>query len=147
MVGANLLSPEMQVPDTMDVSMLQGKILFTWNSMFGNDFYGEGHDLLLGNKGTVSRNEDDQVRFQPQGGEKRGVETCAPKLPEGGQATGYFEGTPAHMQNFFDCVRSRKEPRCSFELGYRAAIACQMSIASYHKKRAVRWDSKTEDIV
>jgi predicted dehydrogenase len=147
MTGANLLSPKMQVPDTMDISMLQGKILFTWNSMFGNDFYGEGHDLLLGNKGTVSRNEGDQVRFQPQGGEKRGVETMCTETAEGGQATGYFEGTPAHMQNFFDCMRSRKEPRCSFEIGYRAAIACQMSITSYHKKRAVRWDPKTEDII
>ena len=147
MTGANLLSPKMQVPDTMDISMLQGKILFTWNSMFGNDFYGEGHDLLLGNKGTVSRNEGDQVRFLPQGGEKRGVETMCTETAEGGQATGYFEGTPAHMQNFFDCMRSRKEPRCSFEIGYRAAIACQMSITSYHKKRAVHWDPKAEDIV
>jgi len=42
MTGANLLSPKMQVPDSIDVSMLQGNILFTWNSMFGNDFYGEG---------------------------------------------------------------------------------------------------------
>ena len=147
MTGANLLSPKMQVPDTVDVSMLQGKILFTWNSMFGNDFYGEGHDLLLGNKGTVSRNEGDQVRFEAQGGEKRGVETMCAETPEGGQATGYSDATSEHMQNFFDCMRSRKEPRCSFELGYRAAIACQMSITSYHKKRAVRWDPKTEDIV
>jgi len=147
MTGANLLSPKMQVPDTVDVSMLQGKILFTWNSMFGNDFYGEGHDLLLGNKGTVSRNEGDQIRYQPQGGERRGVETLCRVSPEGGQETGYRDATAEHMQNFFDCMRSRKEPRCSFEIGYRAAIACQMSITSYHKKRAVRWDPKTEDIV
>ena len=147
MTGANLLSPKMQVPDTVDVSMLQGKILFTWNSMFGNDFYGEGHDLLLGNKGTVSRNEGDQVRYQPQGGERRGVDTLCTVSPEGGQQTGYRDATSEHMQNFFDCMRSRKEPRCSFEIGYRAAIACQMSITSYHKKRAVRWDPKTEDIV
>jgi hypothetical protein len=51
------------------------------------------------------------------------------------------------MQNFFDCMRSRKEPNCSFEIGYRSAIACQMAIASYHKRRSVRWDPKTEDIV
>jgi predicted dehydrogenase len=147
MTGANLLSPKMQVPDTVDVSMLQGKVLFTWNSMFGNNFYGEGHDLLLGNKGTVSRNESDQVRYQPQGGETLGVNTLCAEAPEGGQEKGYFDGTDVHMQNFFDCMRSRKEPNCSFEIGYRAAITCQMAIASYHKKRAVRWDPKTEDIV
>jgi len=147
MTGANLLSPKMQVPDTLDVSMLQGKILFTWNSMFGNDFYGEGHDLLLGNEGTISRNEGDQIRYQPQGGERRGVDTLCSVSPEGGQEAGYRDATAEHMQNFFDCMRSRKEPNCSFEIGYRSAIACQMSIASYHKKRAVRWDPKTEDIV
>jgi hypothetical protein len=147
MTGANLISPKMQVPDTLDVSMLQGKILFTWNSMFGNNFYGEGHDLLLGDKGTISRNESDQVRYQPQGGEGLGVDTLCGVTPEGGQEKGYLDATDAHMQNFFDCMRSRKEPNCSFEIGYRSAIACQMAIASYHKRRAVRWDPKAEDIV
>jgi len=147
MTGANLLSPKMQMPDTVDVSMLQEKILFTWNSMFGNDFYGEGHDMLLGNRGTLTRNQGDQIRYQPQGGESCGVDTLCALAPEGGQARGYFDGTDVHMQNFFDCVRNRKEPNCPFEIGYRSAIACHMSIASYHKKRAVRWDPKTEDIV
>ena len=76
-----------------------------------------------------------------------GVETMCTETPEGGQVTGYRDATAEHMQNFFDCMRSRKEPNCPFEIGYRAAIACQMSITSYHKKRAVRWDPKTEDIV
>jgi predicted dehydrogenase len=147
MTGANLLSPKMQMPDTIDVSMLQGNVLFTWNSMFGNDFYGEGHDMLLGTKGMIARNEGDQVRYLHEGGERRGVETLSSVTPEGGKETGYFEGTPVHMQNFFDCMRSRKVPNCPFEIGYRSAIACQMSIASYHQKRAVRWDPKTEDIV
>ena len=147
MTGANLLSPKMEVPDTVDVSMLQGKVLFTWNSMFGNSFYGEGHDLLLGNKGTISRNESDQVRFQPQGGEHLGVDTICAVTPEGGQDAGYLDATGAHMENFFDCMRSRKEPNCPFEIGYRSAIACQMAIASFHKKGSVRWDADTEDIV
>jgi len=147
MTGANLLSPKMQVPDTVDVSMLQGKILFTWNSMFGNNFYGEGHDLLLGNKGTVSRNEADQVRYQPEGGERLGVDTLCAATPEGGKVKGYLDATGVHMQNFFDCMRSRKAPNCSFAVGYRSAIACQMAIASFHKGRAMRWDAKTEEIV
>ena len=36
MVGYNYLSPEMEVPDTTDVSMDQPEnLLFTWNSGFG----------------------------------------------------------------------------------------------------------------
>lgn len=147
MTGANLLSPKMQVPDTMDVTMMQGNVMFTWNSMFGNDFYGEGHDMLLGTKGMIARNEGDQIRYMPEGGETRGVECLSSVPPQGGQPHGYYEATEQHMQNFFDCVRSRKEPDCPFEIGYRAAIACQMAIASYHRKRTVTWDTKIEDIV
>src|ERR1035438_365742 len=86
MIGANILSPKMQMPDTMDICMMQGKVMFTWNSMFGNDFYGEGHDMLLGTRGTIARNESDQVRYQAQGGNKlRGVDTISAVPPKGGQ--------------------------------------------------------------
>jgi len=55
MTGGNFLSPDMEVPDTMDVSMSQSeKLLFTWNSMFGNRYFGEGDDLVLGNKARSS---------------------------------------------------------------------------------------------
>src|SRR5215472_12575089 len=53
MAGANYHSPKMEVPDTMTVSMNHREnILFTWNSMFSNAYYGEGYDYLFGTKGT-----------------------------------------------------------------------------------------------
>jgi hypothetical protein len=55
--------------------------------------------------------------------------------------------TELHMKNFMDCVRSRKEPNCPFEIGYRSAIACQMAVASYRNGRGVRWDAKIGNIV
>jgi len=142
MTGANFLSPKMQVPDTMDVAMHQNeKILFTWNSMFGNNFYGEGYDLLLGTRGTILQNESDVVRYWPQGERRAG------KTGEEPEGEGYADSTVAHFRNFFDCVRSRKEPVCPFELGYRSAIACQMAVRSYHEGRTVRWDAAREEIV
>jgi predicted dehydrogenase len=150
MTGANYLCPKMQVPDTMNVTLNQPeKILFTWNSMFGNDIYGEGYDLLLGNKGTVMQNESDYVRYWPEGAKiGGGVEAEEVKSTEKGSGTaGYSDKTGVHMQNFFDCVRSRKEPTCPFEIGFRSAIACQMAIRSYHEGRTVKWDEKREEIV
>lgn len=149
MTGANFLSPKMQVPDTMNVTMnLPEKIFFTWNSMFGNDHYGEGYDLLLGNKGTVMQNESDMVRYWPQGESKTaGAEEGAGTKGKGPDIVGYADSTDLHMQNFFDCVRSRKEPICPFEIGFRAAIACQMAIRSYREGRTVRWDKQREEIV
>jgi hypothetical protein len=46
-----------------------------------------------------------------------------------------------------DCVRSRKEPDCPSVIGFRSAIACQMTVASYRQGREVRWDVETEQIV
>jgi len=149
MSGYNYLSPEMEVPDTMNVCMDQPEnLMFTWNSMFGNNFYGEdGNDLALGNKGTVIRVVD-AVNYLAQ------VRHAAPKeqtpAAVGGEPNivGSDEGdTEAHVRNFFDCVRSRKEPNCPFELGFRSAIACQMAITSLRQRRTVQWDAEKEDIV
>ena len=141
MAGANYHSPKMEVPDTMTVCMNhREKVLFTWNSMFSNSYFGEGRDYLFGTKGTLTHDESDTVLYQPQG------ETVAPAAPAA-PATGYLDSTSRHLQNFFDCVRSRQEPICPFELGFRTAVACQMAIASYRRQRMVRWDLATEEIV
>ncbi len=146
MAGANYSSPKMEVPDTMSVSMNhREKVLFTWNSMFGNAYYGETHDYLFGTKGSVMHDESDQVIYLPAGEKRAGAAEC--ESGASGQATGYTDYTLQHLQNFFDCIRSRKEPICPFETGYRAAIACQMAITSYRQNRTVRWDSHTEKIV
>jgi predicted dehydrogenase len=146
MNGANYLSPRMEVPDTMNVTMVQReKLLFSWNSMFGNDFYGEGEDLVLGNKGTILCKELSAVRYAPQG--RKAEEAEAKKSGAAPDIVGGGDTTDEHMQNFFDCVRSRKEPNCPFEIGFRSAIACRMAITSYRRGETVRWDAEREEIV
>jgi predicted dehydrogenase len=149
MSGGNYHSPKMEVPDTMMVSMNQPeKILFTWSSVFSNDYYGETHDYLFGTKGTVMHDEADRVVYLPQGEKKaKGQKNRAAASENAGAEVGYKDSTGQHMQNFFDCIRSRKQPICPFEMGFRSAIACQMAIASYRQQRTVRWDSQAEDIV
>jgi hypothetical protein len=51
------------------------------------------------------------------------------------------------MQNFLDCIRTGKEPNCSFDLGYRVSIACRMSVESYRRNRTMHWDAQKELIV
>ncbi len=138
--GGNYRSPKMEVPDTMSVSLNQSeKLLFTWNSMFGNGYFGETWDYLLGTKGTVLHDATDRVVYVAAGKKKNEAEAA--------ESAGYHDRTERHMQNFFDCIRSRKDPNCPFAMGYRTAIACQMAIASYRLQRTVRWDAQAEDIV
>ena len=150
MAGYNYLSPGMEVPDTMDVSMDQPEnLLFTWNSAFGNNYFGEdGYDFALGNKGTVIRVLD-KVTFQPQ--ENHSTQKAETPGSVGGEPDivggSDDDDTQTHMRNFFDCVRSRKEPSCTFELGFNSAIACQMAIASLRQGRTVQWDPDKMDIV
>jgi len=153
MAGYNYFSPDMEVPDNMDVAMDQPEnLLFTWNSGFGNSYYGEdGNDVVLGNKGEIFRVAD-SVSYQAQTGRRRrsaAPETSAP-APEAAakpDIVGGSDETDAHMRNFFDCVRSRKEPDAPFDLGYRSAIACQMAVASLRQGRTVKWDAEAENIV
>jgi predicted dehydrogenase len=143
MTGANYLSPKMEVPDVMNVAMNHAEnVLFAWSSLFSNAYYGETHDYLFGTKGTVVHDESEEVLFLPPG-----KQVMAESKPSNGPKGGYADSTGRHMQNFFDCVRSRKEPVCPFEMGFRTAIACQMAITSYRQQRTVRWDAQREDIV
>jgi predicted dehydrogenase len=147
MMGANYISPEMQVPDTMDVTMFQReKFLFTWNSMFGNNLMGQGYDMLLGTKGTILREKTGSVRFVPQD-----MKSAAPALggapDKAADIVGVTDLNVVHMQNFFDCVRSRKQPNCPFDVGFRSAITCRMAIESYRRGRIVSWDEQKEEIV
>ena len=146
MTGANYFSPGMQVPDTMDVSMaLPEKIFFTWNSGFGSSYYG-ADEVVLGSEGAVERDENhDTVTYVPKrtgrGSAAAGEKATAADIVGGG------DETDLHMQNFLECVRSRKTPNCPFEIGFRSAIACRMAVASYRQGREVRWDAEAEQIV
>ena len=149
MTGSNYRNPEMEVPDTMDVAMdYEKKILFTWNSMFSNRHYGEQFDLLLGTKGTILRDEDENIRYVPEG-EKHVPESMQTAEGKGSPPDIVSSGdaTDDHMRNFFECVRTRKQPNASFEIGFKSAIACQMCNLSYRLKRTVHWDPQLMDIV
>jgi predicted dehydrogenase len=146
MTGANFLSPHMEPPDTMDVSMRLPNLLFTWNSAFGNRHYGETDDIVGGTKGTLVRHQDGAVRYIPERRNAAGDERKRSSASRVETATD-AEETQAHLQNFMNCVRSRAKPNCPFEIGFRSAIACQMAVASYRQDRTVHWDTSREQIV
>jgi predicted dehydrogenase len=52
------------------------------------------------------------------------------------------EGTEDHMQNFFECVRSRQQPVENVEFGCGTAVACHMANISYREKKRVFWDAE-----
>jgi predicted dehydrogenase len=55
-----------------------------------------------------------------------------------------LEVSPNHMQNFMDCVKSRKDPIAKVEEGHRSAIIGHLIIIALHAKRKLQWDPAKE---
>lgn len=62
-------------------------------------------------------------------------------------ATGSFsQATDAHIQNFLECVRTRKQPNAPVEKGFQAALVIQMANLSLETGRRVRWNALTQKV-
>jgi predicted dehydrogenase len=134
--GVYLWKDGREVPDTMNVSMEHPEeILFTWDSGFGNMRLGVTEDVL-GTDGTIQKGQ--QIRYLPE-------KVNRPKAEE---FTGQTRSEPrAHMQNFFDAIRTGVPTNCPFDVGFRVSVACRMAVESYRQGRTMRWDAAKEEIV
>ena len=47
-----------------------------------------------------------------------------------------------HMQNWIDCIRSRKQPNATVEQGHWGAMACHMGNMAWQEKRVVSWQNE-----
>jgi predicted dehydrogenase len=129
----------------------------TYSSRFSNSaggtkeiYYSNGGELNLAT-GRVTAN----------GGMTR-EEAGAMKLPAnqleeyklvGGTAavtaanTGGDPMTVAHMRNWLECLRSRKDPHAPVEAGYRHSIATIMANAAARTGERVTFDEKTQEVM
>ncbi len=58
----------------------------------------------------------------------------------------FARGAHPHMDNFLECVRSRKEPNLPARLGYQAMAAIAMGVQSYRDQEVLFFDSRRERI-
>jgi predicted dehydrogenase len=49
-----------------------------------------------------------------------------------------------HARNFFDCVKTRKQPILHADLAYQTMTAIKLSADSYRQRRMLAWDPHTE---
>jgi predicted dehydrogenase len=149
-----------QVPDTFQVALeYPDDLLVAWQSTFSNRRYGLG-ERLLGSKGTiehVSGSNDmetgQHVTDDPRTNEENawGPVNYYPEKtnnPDGVTIKGETIGVN-HMTNWLECMRDRKQPNGTAEIGYRAAVACHMADLAYKQKRRVTLEdamaAKAED--
>lgn len=56
------------------------------------------------------------------------------------------EGDQKHVDNFFDCVRSRQQPNCHADLGHKVMTAIDLSVRSYRENKVYLIDTETGKI-
>jgi predicted dehydrogenase len=66
------------------------------------------------------------------------------KLPDDAKQV-YFSKN--HMENFIDCVKSRKQPICPAEIGHRSASLCHLGVIAIRLSRKLEWDPVNEQFI
>jgi predicted dehydrogenase len=120
---------------------------------------GETKEIYYSNGGTLNL---DTNKITPDGGltenYAKAMGKSANLLPElslkemgertsTGASTGGDPLTTAHIRNWMECVRSRKQPNAPIEAGYRHAIAVIMTNAAYRTGQKVTFDEKTQEVM
>jgi predicted dehydrogenase len=128
-----------EVPDTIAVTFEFPKdIVVTWQSTFSNKHYGLG-ERLLGSDGTIEHAWGESDMVTGESGEYIRYSPEKTNRPKAESVTGKTKAED-HMTNWVDCIRSRKTPNASVDIGYASAVACHMANQSYRQKQRVTWE-------
>ena len=91
----------------------------------GGEFIGDLGKIRIGNN-VVTSNPEEFV--------KTPREQLAFRLPV----------TGSHIQNWFDCIKSREKPVADVEIGHRSAILCHLGNIVRWVGRRLQWDPEKE---
>ena len=144
-LGLNaLLHDDREVPDTWQATYqylkLGRTVTFTgtMNTSIGQPVEICGKQASL--KFDAIAHDATKFTLMPEG---FSTQTDLPK----GYLSGKTPKQPSHMQDFFNCVRSRGTPKCSVDEAFIETATYLMSIEAYQQQRTVRWDPIKEVIV
>ncbi len=60
------------------------------------------------------------------------------------ESDGRDDGTKAHFRNFYECVKTRKQPIMDVEYGHRVATLCHLGNIARWLGRSLKWDPEKE---
>jgi predicted dehydrogenase len=121
-----------EVPDTFDAIIdYPGGPTVSLTSSMANDT--ANPELIGGHLATVYL-KGNTAEIRPQGISKdKEVVTLRGERNEG-----------AHWDSFFGAMRTRQDPTCPVELGYRTNVAIGMAVRAFRERRTMVWDAERE---
>lgn len=112
-------------------------------------YYSNGGELNLDTRKVSSRGGLEAGKARAMGMEANQIEsrTLKGESAVASANTGVDGMTLAHMDNFLECLRSRKETHAPVEAGYQHSIATIMSNAAARTGEQVTFDEKTQEVM
>jgi hypothetical protein len=99
-------------------------------------------ETYQGEKGTLTMGRNRFEVNPPEIAKDPPDENVKTKWTVGGESV-----ARPHIQNWLDCIKSRKEPVAPVEAGHRTATICHLAGIARELKRKLKWDPAKEDFV
>jgi predicted dehydrogenase len=145
-------------PDTFQALLTYPKgFLVSYSTSFGND--APSFTRIMGKKGTLLNtggegsprwqfinevgNHEDDFDVDKKRTSKDILLPGDKELPPAGMG----DEDLSHLTNWFDCLRSRRQPNATVKHGFSHSVACMMAAQSYWSGKKLYWNSSTEEIV
>ncbi len=139
----------METPDTQQVLWAFPDFSMVWEHALGVgrgpesrehgvSFHGNNGVLVVDRFGWEVYPETDRI-------DKKMREFRSPGIPL--QSAGNQDYHFLHVQNFLDCMRSRRRPNSDVEVGHNSMIACHLGNIAQRLGRQVKWDVETERMI
>ncbi|MPZ17415.1 MAG: gfo/Idh/MocA family oxidoreductase [Luteitalea sp.] len=164
--GTFVLQDNRETPDTLDVLFQYPEFVATYANRktngytpggqgYGITFYGtdgtlfvdrSGYDLYPELGGVVEEPEPAYVRLQqtgrPSWSRGRTVDVGRAQRMAG---PGSDQNGP-HIENFLECMRTRKLPMSDIEIGHRSTSTCLLGNIAYRTGHTITWDATQEQV-
>ena len=154
MGGKWVYDDQREVPDTfLNAADYPGKWSLTVQSSQVNEvgpvtmLRGTKATLFLGDEWEGPKNRQfEHAQIVPEGPYRQEFydkyKTAEMVIPDLGN-----QGDQVHVDNFFDCIRSRRQPNGNADIGYTTMTNIALAVRSYRENRMFRFDASTEKTV
>jgi predicted dehydrogenase len=127
--GSRFALPQLECPDTINAAWNYEGFTLVYDGALNGSLDG-GNIIFRGHRAMMKLNRDGFAVY-PEGQVTRELTRWPePELAARSQA----DGTIAHMQNFLDCVRSRKAPNAAIGAAVAIARTAHLANAAYRKE-------------
>jgi predicted dehydrogenase len=134
-MGARHALPELECPETINACYhYPGNFSVVYNGTLVGSLDG-GNVVIRGRRGVMKLNRDGLAVYPEGVVQREKTQYPEPEI----QIRSREDGTVSHMNNFLDCVKSRKTPNAPAEVGVSAARAAHIGNLALRQKRRIPW--------